>query len=118
MSREAGAPVDWRRLDGDEADEEWAGLVAWVTWLRDRYDLGVSDLPECWWRHGASIEELTAVRIAYEAAYDPDGGGGTLPSVWHLELDQVLDRLRRRWLRGCAGGDCTAKPAESPTPES
>ena len=107
-----GAGVDWRALNDQDAADTWAALIDWTTWLRRRYRLTASELPACWGHHGAAVEELSALRSSWEAAYDTDFGGGSQPSGWHQDLDRTLDRLSSRWLRGCVAGECALSRTE------
>lgn len=59
----------WAYLSRGEADELWVELVEWVDWLRHRYQLEDKKIPPCWFRHGAWIEELTALMEAWLAAH-------------------------------------------------
>jgi hypothetical protein len=69
--------VEWHELTPGQLAAEWAGLRAWVTWLRDRYELTVEErLPRCWALHPGLIEELTALR-AWRSEIWSSGQPGT-----------------------------------------
>jgi hypothetical protein len=99
----AERPVNWSALDRNQAREQWALLVGWTDWLRDRYQLH-EHVPACWFAHGALVEELSALRSAWVGAYlDPHAGSGD-PAGWHDLLDRTRYRLRAWDRNGCADG--------------
>jgi hypothetical protein len=99
----AERPVNWAALDAEQASEQWTLLTAWTDWLRDRYQLHES-LPACWYTHGAMVEELTALRSAWVAAYlDPQASPAD-PAAWHDLLDRTRHRLHHWDRNGCADG--------------
>ncbi|SFA41795.1 hypothetical protein SAMN05444374_102132 [Rhodococcoides kroppenstedtii] len=55
-----------------------------VEWFRRRYpfppDLAI---PPCWFLHSIAVEELTALMVAYDAAYDQPEPGSDL-AAWHV----------------------------------
>jgi hypothetical protein len=105
-------PVAWATLDVDEAAQAWADLDPWVRWLVRRYLIDAREIPPCWPRHGDVVEELSALRTAHQAAFDPSGAP-TGPADWHHGLAATRSRLRDLVARtGC-------RPAEHrqlPTP--
>lgn len=99
----AEGPVAWGILDAPHAAEQWALLVEWTDWLRDRYQLHET-IPACWYAHGALVEELSALRTAWVGAYlDPHAALGD-PATWHDLLDRTRHRLRQWDRNGCADG--------------
>ncbi|MFI5496589.1 hypothetical protein [Actinoplanes sp. NPDC051859] len=84
-------PLRWNELDRDAAQEAWAWLIDWVAWFVPRYQL-VEEIPPCWPRHGAFLEELTALAAGWQAATDENADPGGL-LVWH----ERLARARLRW---------------------
>jgi hypothetical protein len=114
-------PVRWKDLDSDEAEPVWRDLAAFVSWLGIRYALDKRELPRCWWRHGALIEELTALKGAWEVAYDPTQAASAMAD-WHRTLYETRIRMSewaartncndkehrpdqiQRWLVGPTGG--------------
>ncbi|MDV8070696.1 hypothetical protein R4P64_29625 [Rhodococcus sp. IEGM 1366] len=47
----------WADLDGAQAAELWAELIAWASWFRRRYSVTDSDavIPPCWYRHPVAV---------------------------------------------------------------
>ncbi len=100
----AERPVNWASLDSQQAAEQWALLIGWTDWLRDRYMLH-AQIPACWYAHGALVEELSALRSAWIGAYlDPHAAAGD-PATWHDLLDRTRHRLRAWDRNGCADGN-------------
>lgn len=100
--------VDWRRMPDQDAPREWADLRDWVEWFTVRYDIPVSVVPNCWWKHGALVEELSALHVAHLAAFDPsDAGFGAIG--WHERLALATPRLSRAGA-GCASGHSGTRP--------
>jgi hypothetical protein len=99
------APVCWKILTETSATREWAALDEWVRWLVARYALSPRTVPPCWDRHGALIEELSALRTGWLSAYCPDAPGNA-PLDWHAMLaatrgrtEDAIDRV------GCTKDD-------------
>jgi len=91
------APANWcwQGIGEDEAFEQWRQLASWVGWLRRRYPIA-DQLPACWWRHSELVEELTAVWLAWHAAYTEPHGQLTAPADFHDRvLPSFLTRVRR-----------------------
>lgn len=87
--------------------QEWAGLVAWVDWLSATYQLGDLGVRSCWPAHGAAIEELAGLKMAWEyaigACAEKDWVGVEALAYWHDRyLPGVLGRLMvMHGLRSC-----------------
>ena len=81
-------------------------LARWVGWLVDRYDLS-QVIPTCWRNHGALVEELSALRLAWQAAYETAEADPGQPLQWHVGLDLALRRFERRWaVERCRANQC------------
>lgn len=99
---------DWRRLTDEAASAEWMPLREWVEWFTVRYNIPVSVVPACWWRHGSLVEELSALHVAHLASFDEsDTGYG--PIGWHERLSLAHPRLQRAGA-GCADGHSETRP--------
>ena len=96
-------PVNWRELPDAEARAAWDALRGWVEWVTSRYDIPEVIVPTCWWRHGALVEELSALHIAWEAAFDStDAGFG--PIGWHERFAIARPRLKAAYPGSCING--------------
>jgi hypothetical protein len=100
--------VDWRRMPDADARREWKTLRDWVEWFTVRYNVPVSVVPNCWWKHGGLVEELSALHVAHLAAFDPsDAGFGAIG--WHERLALAIPRLSRAGA-GCVSGHSDTRP--------
>ena len=103
------AIINWRKIEAAERDKAARDLIDWVhNWLIPRYALQEKDLPDCWWRHGMLIEELSALHTAWLVAFhETDGGHG--PIGWHERFALARTRMKV----SCAGGTHRDKPART-----
>lgn len=84
----------WSALGPLSAETLWQRLSRWVGWLRGRYPIA-EQLPRCWWRHPEIVEELTALHLAWSAAYADPAASLTAPVEWHQHyLPGFLARVR------------------------
>ena len=95
-------PVRWATLDRATAAREWAALADWVRWLATRYALATRTIPPCWYRHGGIVEELSALRTGWLAAYAPDAHLSAALD-WHHTFDGTRNRLHET----TRGNGCT-----------
>jgi hypothetical protein len=96
-------PVDWDGLDQEQATRHWACLAGFVDEIVERYGL-TETIPACWYAHPAMREELSALHIAWTAAYTDPRAPADAGLTWHDQLDRVLTRLREWDRGGCATG--------------
>jgi hypothetical protein len=101
-----GRLLEWHSMTDEQRSEAWTGLVEWVAWLHDRYELSIaSRLPECWPQHPGLIEELWALKIWREALYTTDTETGVLigqeagglaqhARYWHTDLRNLFGQIR------------------------
>ena len=102
--RPLGAPVVWSRVPEGDRDTLWEEFIGWVCWVADTYELTPDQLPwDCWWRHGAAVEELTALWTAYQSAYLTTEDAGSATYLWQDAMYRCVERLRI-WLGGCTNG--------------
>lgn len=100
--------VRWRDLDSrkdtDRGPEAvWTDLGEWVEWLIYRYGILPSLVPDCWYRHGGLVEELSALYACWVVAFsDEDSGYG--PIGFHERLAAAQGRFAMRYDKGCAEG--------------
>jgi hypothetical protein len=91
--RSRGTGWCWRTLTGAAADQLWTRLRDWVVWLRARYPLAHA-IPACWAQHPELVEELTALHLAWVAAYTDPTAAPTAPADWHTHyLPAALERI-------------------------
>jgi hypothetical protein len=110
----SGAAHVWHSLTRREAADAWKALTSFVDWLVDRYHLE-DTLPGCWYRHGALVDELDALRATWIAAYLNPNGLPTDAAAWLELLARALTRIRDWDRYGCAAGthhDDTALPID------
>lgn len=79
--------------------QDWAGLVAWVDWLSVTYALGDLGVRACWPAHGAAVEELGALKMAWEhaigACVENEWVGTEALAYWHDRyLPGTVQRLQ------------------------
>jgi hypothetical protein len=121
----AGGPWAWRHLGPSQTRALFTQLRDWVDWLITRYELrGEAEaIPPCWFLHPVAVEELTALMVAWKAAYPQKV---TTPSDalagWHDRwLWPTLHRLNlqlRVWAK-CTGGSHTpSRPAPPATDDA
>ena len=96
-------PVNWRDLNTDDAAEQWGRLTTWVDWLRERYTL-TDRVPACWYEHAPMLEELSALRVLWVAAFLDKDATAAAAVAFHDALDRVLTRIRRWDRSGCCDG--------------
>ena len=99
----------WQQMPAALAAHAWPQLVAWVEALIDRYELH-EQLPTCWYRHGAMVEEVHALHVAWIGAYIGFHALPTAAADWHDYLDRTLARIRGWDIRGCASGQHRGAP--------
>lgn len=98
-------PVAWAHLNAATATAAWSELDAWVRWLARRYSLDHRDVPPCWFAHSHLVEELSALRTAHRASFDP-AASAMAPVEWHQVLAAARTRLQLWSSRtGCRQGE-------------
>nr|WP_246220890.1 DUF4913 domain-containing protein [Phytoactinopolyspora mesophila] len=89
-------------MSGDDYERTFVDLAGWVRRVAIRYQLDSRELPPCWWRHGALIEELTALWGSWEVAYS-DRQSASAMADWHSIFNETRTRLREWTSRtGCS----------------
>ena len=107
------AAFRWDLLNDDDHLEYSRDVARFVDWLVIRYRLQ-RQIPPCWWRHGAHVEELSALFIAWRGVMEiPDRPSSWI--IWHEELARLLSRLRDHWNTGCTPDHHTDSPAPART---
>lgn len=105
--------ASWQAMSPARAAEAWTALVDWVDELLERYALDES-IPTCWYAHGAMVEELHALHVAWLGAYTGRAGQPMDRAFWHEVLARTLSRIREWNRHGCAAG--THRPDEPVAP--
>jgi hypothetical protein len=100
----------WRDLGPHAQTELMAQLAAWTAWLRHRYPLA-RKIPGCWAQHPELIEELTALWLAWQGAYQQPDAPLTTAADWH---DRWLPGLLQRLEHGAFALDCSESHALRP----
>lgn len=105
-------PVCWTALGPEELANQFDALDAWVRWLTRRYALDHRTVPPCWAKHGALLEELSALRTAWLTAYAVTSTGDA-PLDWHAHFAAARQRLVD-WVSrtGCRGGEHRAESVD------
>ena len=98
-------PLMWAAHTAEEQQHLLENLDVWVTWLADHYRLDRRYIPDCWMKHRELIEELSALRLAWEAAYATTSLADA-PLTWHERLVHARARLAEWTSRtGCRPGE-------------
>ena len=101
----------WRNLGPRAGEELWDQLTEWVDWIRSRYPLA-RKVPACWADHPELLEELTALWLAWQAAYQDRDASLTAAADWH---DRWLPGLLYRLEHGPFALDCANGHQPRPT---
>ena len=108
------AAFRWDLLNDDDHLKYSRDLAIFVVWLIDRYRLQ-RQIPPCWWQHGAQVEELSALFIAWRGVMEiPDRANAWIN--WHEALARLLSRFRDHWNTGCTPEHHTESPLPEPAP--
>jgi len=81
-----GGPWTWRSMSEPQQQSLMTELRGWVDWLVERYRLGATrhQIPPCWAEHPVAVEELTALMVAWKAAYANRNRGPSDDLIgWH-----------------------------------
>lgn len=115
-----GRLLEWHAMSPAQRSEAWTGLVEWVAWLYERYELSLEyRLPDCWTAHPGIIEELWALKCWREALYTTDAETGVVHGAdagglaqharyWHTDLRNLFGQIKfyaRRCTAGHKGGE-------------
>ena len=112
--RSATPDGSWQAMSPARAADAWGALIEWVDTLVDRYALDEA-IPVCWFSHGAMVEELHALHLAWLGAYTGRAGQPSDRAYWHELLARTLARLREWNRHGCAAGTHRADDPAAPT---
>ncbi|MEZ0070069.1 hypothetical protein ABIA32_006121 [Streptacidiphilus sp. MAP12-20] len=105
LERVPGAAISWTELTPTQRSVLWPQFVLWTLWLADRYEVTNDQIPrQCWWKHGALVEELTALWTSHQSAYAAEEDAGSAPYLWQDALSRAIERIGRLWLGSCRNG--------------
>ena len=117
--QEKPAPWNWKELNDPERAALLTALRDWVDWYNDRYGVAAeSRIPGCWHRHGPVVEELTAVWMAWKAAYYGHKTPNDAPAYWHERiLWPTIQRIKKSaWgLSACTPEHKNPRPKKEPS---
>lgn len=100
--------IRWRDMPAELREAAWLELGDFVEWLIVCYGISTIEIPPCWYQHLPLVEELSALNLAWEAAFDEDTGGGLGPLGWHERMQALRSRLRSHY-----HGECSRTHTES-----
>lgn len=78
-------------------------LESWTAWLLSTFRVG-RWIPNCWPQHPALVEELMALWLAWQPAWQ-SADDNHQPAIWLHTLDASLSRIDRLWKAPCKPGD-------------
>jgi hypothetical protein len=91
-------------------EELWGQLTAWVSWIRSRHPLA-RKIPARWAEHPEVVEELTALWLAWQHAYEDHAAPLTASADWQ---DRWLPGLLHHLGHGPFALDCTTEHRPPP----
>ncbi|MFC8533921.1 hypothetical protein ACFUJY_08185 [Streptomyces sp. NPDC057249] len=102
----------WAAMDPTHRRAQLRELAVWVNWLRTTFELHNS-IPQCWYRHSAVVEHLTALYLGWVRTYTgmPGSGRDLAEADWINVLHALTPRLQ---LAACATGRHEAAPLHAP----
>jgi len=100
----------WRYAGAKARERLHGALSDWVDWIRHRYPLA-RRIPDCWSKHPEVVEELTALWLAWQAAYVEADAPLTAGAEWH---DRWLPGVLFRLEHGAMALDCRQHHQERP----
>lgn len=117
--------VVWPDLDERSARAEWRQLGNWVDTLLARHPMHRRVLRPCWRAHGDVVDELCALRVAWQGAYRSAEPSPTAAVDWLTRwLPATMARVEQEFIHaGCKAGrdpehkDPAAHPMTTWTPE-
>jgi len=101
----APPPYLWVVHSPEEQAEHLDELADWIAWIVGRYGLDHRSIPVCWTQHDELLEELSALHLAWQAAYATLAPGDA-PLLWHEHFALARQRLSDWVARtGCRPGE-------------
>lgn len=103
----------WAAMAPGERRVRLRELARWVEWLGASFELQ-DQIPQCWYRHPAVVEHLTALYAAWVRVYGrapvSRSGRYLAEAEWISTLYAFVPRLH---VAGCAGGGHHEPPARN-----
>ena len=85
-------------------------LGTWVGGIVSRYGLA-DEIPGCWAKHPALVEELLALCRSWHDAYERPDAPANAPLAWHDAFARSRERIREWNRSGCTSGLHRSEPA-------
>ncbi len=95
----------WRDMPDEDAPKAWDELREFVEWIVTRYELTDNIVPPCWYRHSPLVEELSALRAAWDASFVVETDGGLGPIGWHERFSLAQQRFKEHYRGECKRGN-------------
>jgi hypothetical protein len=94
-SKAKNAPVDWRGLSAEDAEQQWERLGCWVhEVLGGWYEITREQLPDCWALHRPALVQVSWLWISYIQAYLSDSHPNQA-AEWNTRLiDAALGKIK------------------------
>jgi len=95
-------PVHWPTLSGEDAETQWRRLDAWVKYARQVFIIPDQVIPPFWHRHWVLVEQISALRLHYLAAFDisqnASAAFGFMRDLaeWQNRMREIVARLGNR----------------------
>jgi len=95
-------PVHWPTLLADDAETQWRRLDAWVEYARQVFVIPDQVIPPFWHRHWVLVEQISALRLHYLAAFDisqnASAAFGFMRDLaeWQNRMREIVARLGNR----------------------
>jgi len=107
---------NWKHLSGPQAAELLDKVRDWVDWYNGRYAMSDSTrILGCWYRHPVVVEEITALWVAWRAAYYGHQKPDTAATYWHSAY--LWPTLKRLWDASWGFKNCGAGHKTTPAKE-
>jgi hypothetical protein len=105
----------WRDMPAVERSAAWDELRDFVEWITTRYELTDNIIPTCWYQHPPLVEELSALRAAWDASFIVETDGGLGPISWHERFALACPRLKEAYRGECKRGGHVDNPTVAPS---
>ncbi|MFK4299158.1 hypothetical protein ABH924_004339 [Arthrobacter sp. GAS37] len=120
----ASEPDEWntKHLAGEATGELLDKVREWVDWYNGRYGTAeIIRIRPCWYMHPPVVEEITALWVAWRAAYYGHNKPDTAPTYWHSAyLWPTIKRIHSEpWgMKDCTPAHKHPRPVHSSSTDS